>query len=391
MMVQSNLPCATRRHGAFSRGLALGAAGFLAVGLAAHAARAETRGYAVSWFYTAAESQKDDCPDGTNPLSDVMVRQFLVDMGKTPAEIAKLYEDYPNNLYVPLYMRGKRDGQWVNVYANPTSVPDPNIKTAKGHVEYGFNLDGKDGPNDFVDPQTNEHGVDDMLYRALGCFITQRASGGKRATWPDIEWDMTRDQMPAWIIEVSGIERDANGKIKDGDVKVGFYRATGPVTRNAAGDPQSDMSFTVDTNPRTQNVVHATMKNGTLWSDPFEFYMIQDPFAVAEYHFKKTRIRLTLNDDGSAKGVLGGYQPWLPIYESFALGGSTNELNLSVNTPGIYYALKKLADFEPDANGQNQYISSSYMIEAVPAFISHPNADKTSMNVGPVKLAQSSH
>jgi hypothetical protein len=394
IMVQSRLPSATRCYGAVTRGLLLGAAGILGLGLATHTARAETRGYAVSWFYTAAESQKDDCPDGTNDLSDVMVRKILVQMGKTPAEIDELFKDYPNNLYTVLYARGKRDGQTVNVYTNPTSVPDPNIKTVQGHSAYGFNLDGKDGPNDFVDPQTNEHGVDNMLYRALGCFITQRASGGTRATWPAIEWDMTRDQMPAWLIEVSGIERDANGKIKDGDVQLGFYRATGPVTRNAAGDPQSDMSFTVDTNPRTQNVVHATMKNGTLWSDPFEFYMIQDPFAVAEYHFKKTRIRLTLNDDGTAKGILGGYQPWLPIYESFALGGSTNELNLSVNTPGIYYALKKLADFEPDANGQNQYISSAYAIEAVPGFITHQNADKTSLNeprgnVGPVRMAQS--
>jgi hypothetical protein len=366
-------------------GLAFGAAALIGAG----AAKAETRGYVVSWFYTSAESQKDDCPDGTNPLSDVMVRQFLVDMGKTKEEIDKLFEDYPNNLYVPLYLRGKRDGKWVNVYADPTSVPDPNIKFAKGHIEYGFNLDGKDGPNDFVDPQTGEKGVDDMLYRALGCFITQRASGGTRATWPAIEWDMTRDQMPAWIIEVTGIQRDANGKVKDGDVTVGFYRATGPITRNAAGDPQSDMSYTVDTNPRLQNAVHAVMKNGTLWTDPFEFYLLQDPFAVAEYHFKKTHIRLTLNEDGTAKGILGGYEPWLPVYESFALGGSTNELNLSVNTPGIYYALKKAADFEPDANGQNQYISASYTIEAVPAFITHPNADKTSMVVGPVKLAQS--
>jgi len=377
-----------RSNSKFARGLALGAAGILAAGFATHAARAETRGYAVSWFYMSAESQNDDCPDGTNPLSDVMVKQFLVDMGKSPAEIADLFKDYPNNLYGPLYMRGKQNGKWVNVYANPTSVPDPNIKFARGHVAYGFNLDGKDGPNKFVDPQTGEKGVDNMLYRVLGCFITQRASGGKRATWPDIEWDMTRDQMPAWIIEVSGIERDTNGKIKDGDVKLGFYRATGPVTRNAAGDPQSDMSFTADTNPRTQNVVHAVMKNGTLYTDTFDFNMIQDPFAVSEYHFKKTKIRLTLNDDGTAKGVLGGYQPWLPIYESFALGGSTNELNLSVNTPGIYYGLKKLADAYPDASGQNQFISSSYMIEAVPAFITHPNADKTSMNVGPVKLAQ---
>jgi hypothetical protein len=391
-MAQTHSCRAKQPKGAFKRGLALGAAGFLAAGMMAHAARAETRGYAVSWFYMSAESQADDCPEGTNPVSEVVVRKWLADMGKTPAEIDALYKDFPNNLYGPLYMRGKKDGKWVNIYTNPTSLPDPNVKTAKGHVSYGFDLDGKDGPEDFVDPQTQEHGVDNMLYRALGCFITNRASGGQRATWPAIQWDMTRDQMPAWVLEVSGIERDANGKIKDGDVKLSISRATGPVTRNAAGEPQADFSFTVDNSPRTQNVVHATMHSGTLTTDPFEFYMIQDPFGVSEYHFKKTRIRLTLNDDGTAKGVLGGYQPWLPIYESFALGGSTNELNLSVDTPGIYYALKRLADAFPDGNGHNEYISSSYMIEAVPAFVNHPNSDKTSMmvdphNAGPVRLA----
>jgi hypothetical protein len=385
IMGHSDLPGAARRGGA--RGMAFGAAALLAAGFAGPGAKAETRGYAVSWFYMAAESQNDDCPQGTNPLSEEMATKILKGMGKSDDEIKTLFKDYPANMYGPMYMRGRINGKPANVYINPTSVPDPNIKTAQGHVEYGFNLDGKDGPNDFVDPQTKQTGVDDMLYRALGCFITQRASAGQRPTYPAIQWDMTRDQMPAWIVEVSGIERDANGKIKDGDVKLGIFRATGPVTRNAAGDPQSDMSFTADTNPRTQNIVHATMRDGTLTTDPFEFNMIQDPFAVTEYHFKKTQIRLTLNDDGTAKGVLGGYQPWLPIYEGFALGGSVNELNLSIDAPGIYYAFKRLADAYPDASGQNQYISSSYIIEAVPAFITHPNADKTSMVVGPVKLA----
>ncbi len=49
--------------------------------------------------------------------------------------------------------------------------------------------------------------------------------------------------------------------------------------------------------------------------------------------------------------------------------------------------MKKMADGYPDAGGQNQYISASYAIEAVPGFISHPNAEKTSMTIGPVKLA----
>ncbi|MDB5392552.1 MAG: hypothetical protein JWM91_58 [Rhodospirillales bacterium] len=371
------------------RGLAVAAVALLASGLTARAAMAETRGFVVSWFYMAAESQADDCPEGTNPLSEVMARKWLTDMGKSPAEIEAAYKDFPNNMYGAVVMRGKVDGKPVNIYTHPTAIPDPNVKTAKGHVAYGFNLDGKNGPDDFVDPQTKETGVDDKLYRALGCFITARASGGSRPTFPAIQWDMTRDQMPAWVIEVSGIEHNADGSIMDGDVKVGFYRSTGPIMRNAAGEPQADLTFQADNDPRMQNVAHATMKNGTLTTDPFEFYMIQDPFGVSEYRFKQTRIRLTLNPDGTAKGILGGYQPWLPVYTGYALGGSVNELNLSIDAPGIYYAMKKMADAYPDSTGQNQYISSSYWIEAVPAFVVHPDkGDKTALAGKVQRLAQ---
>jgi hypothetical protein len=369
------------------RGLALGAAGLMASGLASHSAQAETRGYVVSWFYMAAASQDDDCPQGTNPLSEVWARKLLTDMGRTPEEIEKAFKDFPNNMYGQIVMRGKIDGKPANVYTNPLSEPDPQIKTAQGHVAYGFNLDGKVGPNDFVDPETHEQGVDNMAYRALGCFIAQRAAIGARPTYPVIQWDGTRDQMPAWVIEIKGVN-SAGGKVQDGDVQVGFYKATTPIARNAGGDPQSDMTFMVDSNPRMQNVVHATVHDGVVTTDPFEFYMVQDPFGVFEYHFKQTRVRLALNPDGSLKGILGGYEPWLPIYESFALGGSVNELNLSVDAPGAYYALKKLADAYPDASGQNQYISASYWIEAVPAFVAHPKEDtKTSAIDQPVRTA----
>ena len=374
----------------FGRGLAVATIALLTTGLTARAAQAETRGFVISWFYMAAESQADDCPEGTNPLSEVMARKWMTDMGKTPAEIEAAYKDFPNSTYGAVVMRGKIDGKPVPIYTHPTAIADPNVKTAKGHVAYGFNLDGKDGPDDFVDPQTGEHGVDDKLYRALGCFITARASGGARPTYPAIQWDTTRDQMPAWVMEVSGIEHNADGSIKDGDVKLGVFRATNPIIRNAAGEPQADLTFPVDNDPRMQNVVHATMKNGTLTSDPFEFFMIQDPFGVGAYHFKQTRIRLTLNADGSAKGVLGGYQPWLPIYTSYALGGPVNELNLSIDAAGIYYALKKMADAYPDQAGHNEYISSSYWIEAIPGFVVHSgNSEKTAQAEQGMRLAQS--
>src|ERR1700722_1092987 len=88
----------SHRIGALMRGFAIGAAGVAALGMSTHAARAETRGYAVSWFYMAAESQKDDCPDGTNDLSEVMARKILTAQGETPAEIDKLVAAFPNKL-----------------------------------------------------------------------------------------------------------------------------------------------------------------------------------------------------------------------------------------------------------------------------------------------------
>jgi hypothetical protein len=367
----------------------LACVGFLSAGVIAPTAHAaETRGYVVSWFYMAAASQEDDCPDGFNQPSEEMARKILVGMGKSPQEIDALFKDFPNNLYRAIVMRGKIDGKPANVYPNPTSEPDPQIKTAQGHVAYGFNLDGKDGPDDFVDPETNEHGVDNMAYRALGCFIAQRGAIGTRPTYPVIQWDGTRDQMPAWLIEISGVQAGKDGTVQDGDVKVGIYRATSPIARNASGEPQADMTFQVDPNPRMQNSVHGTIRDGVVTTDPFELYMVQDPFGVTEYHFKQAKLRLALNADGSLKGILGGYEPWLPLYTSFALGGSVNELNLSIDVPGIYYALKRLADAYPDASGQNTYISSGYWVEAVPAFVAHPDATKTSALDQPLQTAQ---
>jgi hypothetical protein len=329
----------------------------------------ETRGYVVSWFHRAAYSQDGDCTNGINPVSEVFVKKILNDLGKTPEQQTALLKDYPVNVFGTLIMRGKIDGKPVNVYSNPTSVPDPQISTVKGQYAYGFNLDGKGAASasGFEDPETHEHGVNNQLFRALGCFVAERGTPTTRPTWPAIEWDASRDQMPAWLIEISGIDNPTN----DDDVTVRIFRATGPTTRNASGDPQADMTYRVDTDPRMQNVVHGKIKDGLLTTDRFDFYMLQDPvLGVAEYVFKDARLRLTMNPDGTVKGILGGYTPWKTIYVSLSLGGPVNETNLSIDMPGAFYALKKMADAYPDPKtGQNTMISAGYRIEAIPAYI----------------------
>ena len=330
---------------------------------------AETRGYVVSWFFYATYADESHCPDGLNPSSEQVFRRILKEGGTPPEKVEKLLEDFPNSMYFMAGRRGKIDGKPVDVYLNPTSVADPQLKLAQGTKSLGFNLDGKTSSLDFVDSETGEQGVDNRLFRAFGCIGSLRGKPTAKPTHPSIQWDMTRDQMQAWVIEISGVDDWKN----DDNVEVTFSRAIEPVVRNAAAEPQADMTFRVDANPRIHNVARAKIKNGVLTTEPFDFYMIGDPFSLPEYELRKAHLRFKIADNGSLQGILGGYQPWETIYWSFASGGSVNEANVSVDIPGIYYALKKMADGYPDPKtGQNTAISASYIIEAVPAFVEHP-------------------
>ena len=42
--------------------------------------------------------------------------------------------------------------------------------------------------NGFEDPETHEQGVNNQLFRALGCFIAERGTPTTRPTWPAQNW-----------------------------------------------------------------------------------------------------------------------------------------------------------------------------------------------------------
>jgi hypothetical protein len=77
-------------------------------------------------------------------LSDDTYKRELRRLGYSNSQVENLMKDFPSGDYIPITtMRGRINGQPVNIYENPTSQPDPNIKTVKGVVAYGFNLDGR--------------------------------------------------------------------------------------------------------------------------------------------------------------------------------------------------------------------------------------------------------
>ncbi len=346
----------------------------------------ETRGYVVSWFHIspAVAPEKVDCPEGVNPNAEGNFKMMMKQMGKTPAEMEKALDDFPNSMYAIAVNRGRIDGKPVNVYSNPTSVPDSNIKTIKSSTALGFNLDGNEKTGGFVDPDTGEKGVDNQMFRALGCIVSERGhrEGGAdaRPGYPAIQWDHNRVHMPAWLIEITDIDDPMN----DPDVGISIVQATRPVVKDANGEPQRDMTFVVDDNPDTKNITRASIKNGVLTStkDIDRLYLILAKYGIIPtIALEKAKIRLAFTPDGGLKGIVGGYQDWLDLYGGFGRSGAGIEINISIDVPGTYYALRKMADAVPDPKtGQNTRISAAYWIEAVPAFIAH-DGRKTAENM----------
>ena len=74
---------------------------------------------------------------------------------------------------------------------------------------------GKKG--DFTVPDTGEKGVDNQLYRVIGCINELKTH--TLTDRPPLQlnyWNVLYEQMPAWLVEISGMDDPQN----DADVTV---------------------------------------------------------------------------------------------------------------------------------------------------------------------------
>ena len=337
----------------------------------------QSRSYVVSWFFVATYLQDDDCPDGINPMARELYTRILKDLNYTQAEVKHMLggiaddgaakDSRGRTLRQIGTMRGRIDGQEVDVIVQPYAAPDPNVHLAQGRYANGFNLDGKiqDDPQSSEDPDTHERGVDNRLRQVMGCFDQFRTRLPDRPGHPANEWDLSRDKMPAWLMTITGEDLS-----KDGDVTVIFDRAYEPVRRDASGEVMADVTFRIDPDARSHVKVPGKIVKGQLiTTQPFEFTMSGDPSIGAPFVIHQSRLRLDPQADRAMKGYLGGFRPYHDIYFTFATLGAGTEITYSIDMPGLYHAMKRLADYDPDPKtGEMRAISSAYRIELVPAF-----------------------
>lgn len=351
------------------------AAGLAFFSLAAQStASAENKDFVVRWFMQAANAYKDnsDCPNGLNPLPEEMVRRQLIALGMPDAQREELIAGINGGSSSPevreaLVYRGRVDGKPVHAYTYPTSVPDvPGLTPEnKGPLAFGFNLDGKTKPGDFVDPDTKEGGIDSAFWLATGCMINHRGTRTERPTHGEQHWDLQRDKQPAWVVRVT-----ADDFTKDGPVTVFFGRAMERAWRDANGDVRKYSTFRIDPDVRWQNTLKGTIKNGVVTVTTDQMHLLGDPYVLTDLDMSKAHFRLTIQPDGNMEGVLGGYVPWRTVFYEYGSSGYTSEFMIGVNLPAMYYALRKHADANPDpVTKENTHISTAYRVNGAPAFL----------------------
>ena len=314
----------------------------------------------------------DECPEGLALSNDEL--WWLNTPPAVRAQMTNEGDKEPEKWLAFSNLRGPHgeDACW-----NPTLVNDPPLRTVQGRLSYGMNLDGtQDG---HATPQSCPHrkftgvdqrpGVDNQLYRVVGCTYGWRASGFIARGANTERRDSSQGVI---LVEISGVDDWHT----DGDVKVAFYRAVDALPKDSVGNILPYASYRIDDPSRYGTITQGRMRNGVLTTDPVDAHL---PFygnlTYTEMHIRGLRLELHATPDGrGAEGLLAGYQDldnWYDYIRKIEYLTTTGQFSC----PAFYAAAKRLADGYPDPKtGDCTALSAAFRIEALPAFVIHPDA-----------------
>jgi len=347
------------------------------------AAQAEWhRGYVIEWNEPAMyfdgesgiEGPGSDCPQGVNPEPDWV--EVLIKAGYSRAE-AEWLRNPANPTRSPVHGQNQmafRGENRANIYVNPTAYHDPGLYPMTGSIAEGLNLDGNTDTG-FISP-TGEPGIDNTFYKALGCWKTYRgpermSSGAQQFN------DGMRNGSWTKVIVVSGT---GNDPLNDDNVTVGFYMSQDSMVRGGDGNISPDYSFRIQPHANYEGLFPARTVDGVILSREPVRAVLREPAFNRDLELLEAQIQLEMKEDGSLRGYVGGYRPWLPIYEGWVNArGPVIESLTWVELPAVYYALKREADYHPEypngSSDQNTHISYALRVEALPAFVMTPDAN----------------
>jgi hypothetical protein len=247
-------------------------------------------------------------------------------------------------------------------------------REVKGPVSQGLNLDGKVDANDFTSP-TGEKGIDNQLYRAIGCTRLFRAPDGTFANFTEM-WvrEMGSNRI---LIELTGVDSLAN----DDQVQVNLYRGKDKLITDATGKniiPGGSNRVEDRFSKRFTKTLKGKIVDGILTTEPADVDWVWTVFFAhpGYYGIKEARLQLNLAPHGDrAEGMIAGYTNLDTFYQQLVRAWSTHHSSYGgMSQPSLYRALHRLADGIPDEKGVNTAISSAINLKFVQTFIEHPDA-----------------
>jgi hypothetical protein len=252
-------------------------------------------------------------------------------------------------------------------------------------IGLGLNLDGKVGPNDFTTPD-GEKGIDNQLYRALGCIRSYR--DGQTANDFFDNQEIQKTSYNRSMFEITGVDSLAN----DDSVEVTWYRGLDPLMTDATGEnivPGGSQRIDARFGKRFIQHMHGKIVDGVLITEAADVTFPWATFGLpADELMRGMRMNLKLTPTG-ALGQMGGYADIEMWYNQTMRSESTHHQSYGqMSPPSLYKAFRRLADGYPDAKtGQNTAISSALRAGFTQVYVLHNNEIPTASVETPVRAA----
>src|SRR5436305_3074380 len=191
----------------------------------------------------------------------------------------------------------------IETYINPFAAEDPGQPQVTSRIGEGFNLDGKIKPNDFVSPD-GERGIDNQLYRAWGCDAPWRGENGN-GTLVLRSNDKMLEGLYTIVIRISGNQDPMNDD--DATLEIGY--SPDQIMKDARGSAGVDSSYRILKSVEYTRL-RARIKDGIGETEQADSHMPQIAWfynQLRDAFFRQGKIRVVVNPDGSAAGLVGGY------------------------------------------------------------------------------------
>ncbi len=333
-------------------------------------------GFVVTTFVQPIIYEPEACPGGPTPK----MREAFLD-ALSPEERARLL--LPEN--EPEWKRRWQAEAFGPGGANLCSQPDmfdrPLQRTVQSPRAVGLDLGSGDSAEscaqpEFVSPD-GQSGIDNQEYRAMGCTLEWRGTnssaggeqeGGTRQFLLSGEWTQ--------VLLLRGVDSLTD----DPEVEVIFGNTPDRPMVDSKGRILAGASFTIsDTLPRHRNVLRGKIVAGVLTTEPADILLTQTwgqggardiRGNRTKWDYRKGRLRLVFQPDGTLAGLLGGYRPVFDVIQSPALGGAGSSLSAGIDCASRLATLRKYADGLRDPKtGRCEGVSSAIKLVALPAYV----------------------